>query len=139
MDLLSIANLRSIALGLVVLVLGTSLATPVRSVVRERREMGRLSAQLDAEQQRISELQARTERLKDDAYLQTLIRSRLSYVYPGEIGFVVLDKETATQVAEVPGALVPNSDEAWYSKLWTSTKLADQPVKADDPLVANSR
>ena len=47
-----------------------------------------------------------TERLQDDAYLQTLIRSRLNYVYPGEIGFVVLDKETATQVSAVPGALV---------------------------------
>ena len=139
MDPLSSANLRRIGMGLLALLLCTSLAMPVRSVIRERREMGRLSAQLIDEKAKIADLQARTDRLQDDAYLRTLIRSRLNYVYPGEIGFVVLDKQTATEVSAVPGALVPNNDAAWYSKLWTSTKLADEPVKADDPLVAASQ
>lgn len=110
---------------------------PLRSVMRERREMAQLSAQLETTQEQIANLQSRKKRLQDESYLRTLVRSRLNYVYPGEIGFVVLDKETSTALDAVPGALVPNDDTAWYSKLWTSTQLADQPLKADDPLVVS--
>lgn len=135
--LLSSANARGLALSACILMLGTSLAMPVRSVIRERREMGELRAQLAEQRSQISVLEARKVRLQDQAYLRTLVRSRLNYVYPGEIGFVVLDKETSTQLASVPGALVPNNGAAWYSKLWTSTRLADEPQKSDDPLVVS--
>jgi hypothetical protein len=67
--------------------------------------------------------------------LQALARARLNYVFPGETGYVVLDKETSTEVATVSGALVPNDDSPWYTKLWKSTKLADKKRDADNPLV----
>jgi hypothetical protein len=104
-----------------------TLAVPLRALIQERREIK------DLEQQVISQA-----RLADPAYLQALARERLNYVFPGEIGFVVLDEETNTAIAGVPGALVPNDDSAWYTKLWSSTKLADNPPPADDPLVVQS-
>jgi hypothetical protein len=83
-------------------------------------------------------LNNRKARLSDPAYLQAIARERLNYVFPGEIGFVVLDEETTTSITGVPGALVPNDDSAWYTKLWSSTKLADNPPPPDDPLVVQS-
>jgi hypothetical protein len=115
-----------------------TLAVPLRALIQERREIRALEQQVVSQQTKIDELNNRQARLSDPAYLQAIARERLNYVFPGEIGFVVLDKETTTAITGVPGALVPNDDSAWYAKLWTSTKLADNPPPADDPLVVQS-
>jgi len=115
-----------------------TLAVPQRALIQERREIKSLAQQVTAQQTTIDELNNRRARLADAAYLQSLARERLNYMFPGEIGFVVLDEETNTAISGVSGALVPNNDESWYSKLWTSTKLADQPPAANDPLVVQS-
>ena len=115
-----------------------TLAVPLRALIQERREIRDLEQQVISQQAKIDELNNRQARLSDPAYLQAIARERLNYVFPGEIGFVVLDKETTTAITGVPGALVPNDESAWYSKLWSSTKLADNPPPADDPLVVQS-
>jgi hypothetical protein len=115
-----------------------TLAVPLRALIQERREIRDLEQQVISQQAKIDELNNRQARLSDPAYLQAIARERLNYVFPGEIGFVVLDKETTTAITGVPGALVPNDDSAWYIKLWSSTKLADNPPPADDPLVVQS-
>jgi hypothetical protein len=115
-----------------------TLAVPLRALIQERREIRDLEQQVISQQAKIDELKNRQARLSDPAYLQAIARERLNYVFPGEIGFVVLDKETTTAITGVPGALVPNNDSAWYAKLWSSTKLADNPPPADDPLVVQS-
>ena len=112
-----------------------TIAVPARAWFRERRDIGQLKATLATQQAAVDELTTKKQRLTDKSYLEALVRARLNWVYPGEVGFVVLDKETSTQIKSVPGALVPNSDAPWYSKLWTSTKLADQPRAKNDPLV----
>lgn len=114
------------------------LAVPLRALIKEKREIANLKSNLVAQQAAIDELNNTKTRLSDASYLQALVRARLNYVFPGEIGFVVLDKETSTAINTVPGALVPNNDAAWYSKLWLSTKLADQPKLKNDPLVVKS-
>ena len=115
-----------------------TLAVPLRALIQERREIKDLEQQVVSQQAKIDELNNRQARLSDPAYLQAIARERLNYVFPGEIGFVVLDEETTTAITGVPGALVPNDDSAWYNKLWSSTKLADNPPPADDPLVVQS-
>jgi hypothetical protein len=115
-----------------------TLAVPLRALIQERREIRDLEQQVISQQAKIDELNNRQARLSDPAYLQAIARERLNYVFPGEIGFVVLDEETTTAITGVPGALVPNDDSAWYIKLWSSTKLADNPPPADDPLVVQS-
>lgn len=115
-----------------------TLAVPLRALIQERREIKDLKQQVVSQQSKIDDLNDRRVRLSDPAYLQALARERLNYVFPGEIGFVVLDEETNTAITGVPGALVPNDDSAWYAKLWSSTKLADNPPPADDPLVVQS-
>lgn len=115
-----------------------TLAVPLRALIQERREIKDLKQQVVSQQTKIDDLNDRRARLADPAYLQALARERLNYVFPGEIGFVVLDEETNTAITSVPGALVPNDDSAWYTKLWSSTKLADKPPAPDDPLVVQS-
>lgn len=129
---------RAFALLLVVVAIVMTLAVPMRALIRENHEISALEQSLATQQQAIDELTNRKARLQDPAYLRTIVRARLNYVFPGEIGFVVLDKETSTAINTVPGALVPNNDSSWYSKLWTSTKLADQPLLKNDPLVVKS-
>jgi len=131
-------NFRAIALVLVGVLVMLMLAVPLRSLIQERREIEILEQQVASKQLIIDELNNRKARLADPAYIQALARERLNYVFPGEIGFVVLDEETNTAITSVPGALVPNNDAAWYTKLWTSTKLADQPALENDPLVVPS-
>ena len=131
-------NFRAIALVLVGVLVMLMLAVPLRSLIQERREIKILEQQVASKQSIIDELNNRKARLADPAYIQALARERLNYVFPGEIGFVVLDEETNTAITSVPGSLVPNNDAAWYTKLWTSTKLADQPALENDPLVVPS-
>ena len=131
-------NFRAIALVLVGVIVMLMLAVPLRSLIQERREIKILEQQVVSKQLIIDDLNNRKARLADPAYIQALARERLNYVFPGEIGFVVLDEETNTAITSVPGALVPNNDAAWYTKLWTSTKLADQPALENDPFVVPS-
>jgi cell division protein FtsB len=114
------------------------LAVPLRSLLQERREIAALQEQLSTKQLTVEELTNRQNRFADPAYVATLARSRLNYVFPGEIGFIVLDEETTTEISTVPGAFVPNSNSAWYTKLWMSTKMADSPPEENDPLVVQS-
>jgi len=114
------------------------LAVPIRSLLKERREIAALKLQLNSQQAAIDELNNRKARFADPAYVATLARSRLNYVFPGEIGFILLDDETTTAINTVQGALVPNSDTSWYAKLWGSARLADNPPEANDPLVVQS-
>lgn len=131
-------NVRAFAFIATVLAIVLMLAVPLRALIKEKREIANLKSNLVAQQAAIDELNNTKTRLSDASYLQALVRARLNYVFPGEIGFVVLDKETSTAINTVPGALVPNNDAAWYSKLWLSTKLADQPKLKNDPLVVKS-
>lgn len=133
------SNFRAIALALALLFVLFTVAVPVRGWIQQRREISALNEQIAQNQAAIDELKSRKARLKDPAYVQALARDRLNYVFPGEVGFVVLDEETSTKVSEVPGALVPNDDSAWYSKLWASAQLADQPQKKNDPLIVQSK
>ena len=131
-------NFRALALVLVGVLVMLMLAVPLRSLIQERREIKILEQQVASKQLIIDDLNNRKARLADPAYIQALARERLNYVFPGEIGFVVLDEETNTAITSVPGALVPNNDAAWYTKLWTSTKLADQPALENDSFVVPS-
>jgi len=131
-------NARAIAMILAGVFIMLTLAVPLRALIKERRDIKNLEQQVVSQQVKIDDLKNRQARLSDPIYLQTLARARLNYVFPGEIGFVVLNKETNTAITGVPGALVPNDDSSWYTKLWSSTKLADNPPAANDPLVVQS-
>ena len=131
--------MRALVVLTALVIIVMTIAVPLRALVKERRDISMLKAQVIEKQKTIAQLQADTEQLKSRAYLQSLARSRLNYVFPGEIGLVVIDQGTSTAIETVPGALVPNDSSAWYSKLWRSTQLADKPRSQNDPLVINDK
>jgi len=132
-------NLRTfVVLGALVIIV-MSVAVPLRSLVKEKRDISVLKSQIADKQKTIAQLQADAKLLDDQNYLKSLARTRLNYVFPGEIGLVVIDQGTSTALETVPGALVPNDTSSWYSKLWRSTQLADKPRSHNDPLVIRDK
>jgi cell division protein FtsB len=109
-------------LGLVLVLLVFTLAVPARELFGQRAELNALRADTAASAARVAQLQLQQQRLADPAYVQALVRDRLHYVLPGEVGYTVLGPEEAPapETAQQPG--VPT---AWYDRLWSSVEAAD--------------
>jgi len=118
---------RAVVLAAILGMLVLTLAVPLRELVAQRAEINALRAANDAASARVDELVLREERLKDPAYVTSLIRERLHYVLPGEVGYVVLDPEEAPAPAK-SGAKAPTTP--WYATLWSSVQDADQAAGA---------
>ncbi len=95
------------------------LAGPIRTFLGQRAQIAELTDRAAAAQARVDVLTAESARLQDPAYIQSLVRERLHYVMPGEIGYTVLDP------SEAPAPLTPAQAAAaklartpWYEKLW---------------------
>lgn len=114
---------RAVVMGLVLALLVFTLAVPARSLFRQRAEIGALRADTAATADRVAALQEQTKRLADPAYVQSLIRDRLHYVMPGEVGYTVLGTDEAPAPAQQ--VAVTDADSAWYGRLWSSVEAAD--------------
>ena len=130
---------RAVVLALVLGLLALSLAVPLREVFRQRAEINALRADNAATADQVAGLQVRQQQLQDPAYVTSLIRERLHYVLPGEVGYVVLDPaEAPAPSASKPGAPVT----PWWSTLWSSVQAADQagqpPADAPIPVRSNA-
>ncbi|MBI1376535.1 MAG: septum formation initiator family protein [Frankiales bacterium] len=114
---------RAVVLAIVLALLVFTLAVPARSLLKQRADINALRAQNAATQARVDDLTVREERLKDPAYVTSLVRERLHYVLPGEVGYVVLDPN------EAPAPSAARTDTpvtAWYSSLWSAVSTTDQ-------------
>jgi cell division protein FtsB len=109
---------------LLVLVIGTllvALSVPARAWFAQRAQIATLRADVDAAQQRVTDLQVQQERWKDPAFVAAEARRRLHFVLPGEVGYVTLGSKAAkTQAAADGAAALP-----WYSSLWGGLQEAD--------------
>jgi cell division protein FtsB len=114
---------RAVVLAAVLGLLVFTLAVPLRELFRQRADINALRAENAATQLRVDELTQRQERLKDPVYVQSLIRERLHYVLPGEVGYVVLDP------AEAPAPSARKAEAPrtpWYGTLWQAIEATDQ-------------
>jgi len=129
---------RAVVLAAVLALLVLTLAVPTRELVHQRAQINALRADNASAQSRVDELTIRQERLQDPAYVTSLIRERLHYVLPGEVGYVVLDPSEAP----APGRPKPGSaTSTWYSALWSSVETADGagvPATGPAPIVLPS-
>lgn len=116
---------RAVILAGVVGMLVLTLAVPLRELLAQRAEINALRTSNESAQVRVDALVLAQERLQDPAYVTSLIRERLHYVLPGEVGYVVLDPQEAP--APESSAAVPSA--AWYAMLWQSVQDADQAGK----------
>ncbi len=121
---------RAVVLALVVGLLVLSLAVPARELFRQRAEINALRAANADAQGRVAALQVQRRQLSDPVYVTSLVRERLHYVLPGEVGYVVLDPTEAP----APGAAktAPVARPVW-STLWSAVQTADQAGRPADP------
>lgn len=112
---------RALILALVAATLLLSLAVPVRAWFAQRSEIAGLRADVDAARDRVAALEVQKQRWDDPAFVAAEARRRLHFVLPGEVGFVTLGAEGATDVAAV-GA---EPQAPWYSSLWGALQAAD--------------
>lgn len=111
-----------VAVGIVVL----TLFLPLRQWFAQRDQIAGLAAQTAAIKADLARLQSAQQRWSDPAYVAAQARSRLHFVMPGEVGYVVIGLPGATAGPD-PAATVQNvaPSGAWYERLWASVQAVD--------------
>lgn len=112
---------RALILGLVAAALLLSLAVPVRAWFAQRSEIAGLRSDVDAARDRVAALEVRKQRWDDPAFVAAEARRRLHFVLPGEVGFVTLGAQGATD----SHAFGDDPQAPWYSSLWGALQAAD--------------
>ena len=105
---------RAAVLAIVVCALALTVAVPLRNYVAQRQELAAVSEQQRVLGAEVEELGRERGRLSDPAEVAAQARSRLGYVAPGEMPFVVQLPPTATGD---PGAGAFDG-VPWYHRLW---------------------
>lgn len=113
---------RVVALIVVLAALAVTLAIPVRAWLTQRAEIAALEADVAAAQIRVADLQQELEDWNDPAFVIAQARSRLHFVFPGEVGYVVLGSDDRPVTAD---PVAPQRPVPWYEQLWESTRQAD--------------
>jgi cell division protein FtsB len=106
---------RAAILALVVCALALSVAVPLRNFLGQRQELSRLQSEQRRLAAQVDQLSRERERLRDPEAIAEEARTRLGYVRPGEIPFVVQlpnDPTTARRVVDL------TEGRPWFETLW---------------------
>ena len=119
------------ALGVLVILVAI-LAIPFKEWITQRARISDLESQLAWHTQRTGELETALARWDDPAYVEAQARTRLHYVRPGEVGYVVLAEEetdTPETTQTRPMAQAPKGGP-WWNAVWTTVQQAAEPSAA---------
>jgi hypothetical protein len=105
-----------------------ALALPFKVWLSQRSQIHALQAQTKAQERRVAQLRAQTQRWKDPAYVREQARLRLHYAMPGQTTYVVLSAPHPRHSAAAKKATGPAVHGAWYERLWQSIEAA--PVRS---------
>jgi hypothetical protein len=97
----------------------------------QRSELETARAEVAQSQREVAKLERQRDRWRDNDYIKSQARARLDYVMPGDIGYVVSDREAQDASPEdsgSPAAQVPVSDRPWFADLWLSAQVAADPA-----------
>jgi cell division protein FtsB len=117
---------RAVVLVLVLAALVMTLAMPVREYLQQRSALGALERQLEVGQARVDDLRAQKQQWQDPAFVEAQARARLHYVYPGEVGYVVLSPNDVAKARTPATPVTTKPTNPWYDTLWSSVQQADQ-------------
>lgn len=132
------AAIRIVVFVTVLGVLLLSGAASLQIFFRQERQLAEARDSITEHQQAITDLDRRARQWDDPAYVEQQARERFGWVMPGETGYRVigpdgkpiegarLDSTRSDQ--EIPAA------DAWWMKLWSSTRTADRPLPTDVPV-----
>ena len=128
-----------VAILLLVIALAVAVALPsVRAYISQQETLGDLRAEAQSGREEVDDLTAEVARWEDPAFVVAQARERLTYVFPGETPYRVVDAEVIDGPADgspaaerEPAAM---AGEPWYDRLWGSVVDAGEP-KAVTPAV----
>lgn len=114
-----------VAILLLVIALAVAVALPsVRAYLNQQETLGELRAEAAAGREEVDDLTAEVARWEDPAYVVAQARERLTFVFPGETPYRVVDAELIDGPADgspaaerEPAAL---AGAPWYDRLWGS-------------------
>lgn len=127
----------------VAVVLAILVAPYLRPWMAQQSQIKEKAAQADALQQRVDALTAERARWNDPNYVKAQARTRLNFVMPGELGYVVLPDGTrsgrpadpARQAAADAGTF---TGRPWYGVVWESLQLAGEPSAVSAPATGSA-
>jgi len=105
---------RVLALAVTVCALALTVTVPLRNYVTQRQELAAVSEQQRQLSTQVDALTQRRAELSDPAEVAVQARSRLGYVPPGEVPYVV----QLPSGADAQRAGEPASDAPWFRLLW---------------------
>jgi cell division protein FtsB len=105
---------RAALLAVVVCALALTVAVPLRNYVTQRQELAAVSEQQAGLAGEVDRLAQERARLSDPAEVEAQARSRLGYVMPGEVPYVV----ELPPVADAGPPPDPDAGVPWYRVLW---------------------
>lgn len=113
----------------VLVVLMAILAIPFKEWITQRARIADLESQLEWHTQRTEELRAALDRWDDPAYVEAQARSRLHFVRPGQVGYVVLaeDEAGAPETTTTRPMVQAPRGGPWWSAVWSTVEQADAP------------
>ncbi len=115
---------RAAILALVLSALVLAYAYPVRTYLAQRAEIERLSESQDAQRKRIAGLEKELAKWDDPEYVRAQARSRLHYIRPDEVPYVVIDSDkgrSGRNAGKPTGAGTP-----WHERMWGSIAATDK-------------
>ncbi len=116
---------RAILLAAVVVLLIVSLAYPLQRYLAQQATIHRLEAENLAAQQRVEDLRVQVDQLDDPAFIETQAQSRLQYVMPGDLLYVIDDSGQAQTVRGERAPVPDNGEVAWFERVLDSIERAD--------------
>ena len=102
------------------------LSPSLRVLAEQRQQIAELEAQLAATDEEVLALEDQLARWQDRAFVETQARSRLMFVYPGDIAYLVLDDlpETTAEVNDEVSDQVEVTEANWRQALLASYLVA---------------
>jgi len=101
-----------------------SLAYPLQRYLAQQAAIDRLEADNSAAQQRVEDLRLQVDQLDDPAFIETQAQSRLQYVMPGDLLYVIDDSGQAQEVPD-QAEQAEQAEQAWFQRVLDSIDTAD--------------
>ena len=129
----SLLTSRAGILSATILAALITLAIPVKQLLDQQTRINDLRDRQAANMLLIEKLQQDVDRWQDPAYVRAQARSRLHYVMPHEIGYIVLEADDVAAVTTV-NTTMNGTKTAWYTTMWNSLEDAG---KTSPPLLVS--
>ncbi len=115
---------RAAILAATIALVVASVALPLRDLVAQRNRINALHEREAVATAELQTMNAQIARWNDPAFVAVQARERLHFVLPGEVGYVVLEADTAPVLYK--GVVATQRSQSWYAAMWGGIKAASQ-------------